>query len=156
MKYEQLIISVSFYNYLEDIFFLNFISLLYNLIYFNILQYNVIYVSIKFSQYGLMEIFYFLLLMFSFCINGSHYELLLKLITAVNYILKLKITSYSCDGKKKVSFHHSQYQKEIMNSITYPNEYFLAVVFGINNYRKYFFMNLKNNIIKSRICDDEY
>ncbi|ORX87290.1 hypothetical protein BCR32DRAFT_289410 [Anaeromyces robustus] len=87
-------------------------------------------------------------------LEGSHYDIVVETNNNRKIYIEVKTTSREYNGKK-VPFFLSQKQIETMNTIAYPNEYFLAIVFDVNNYPKHFFMNLKYNIIKNKVCDNE-
>ncbi|OUM58091.1 hypothetical protein PIROE2DRAFT_16738 [Piromyces sp. E2] len=86
--------------------------------------------------------------------DGSHYDFVVETNNSRKIYIEVKSIKYPYNGKK-IPFYLSQLQIEEMNSIKYPNEYVLAVVFDVYKSTQHYFLNLRNNIITNRICDDE-
>jgi len=83
----------------------------------------------------------------------SDYDIIAETQDDHKYYIIVKSTRYDFDNK--VPFYFSKKQIDKMKKIRSPNRYILAIVFGVMNNPKHFFMNLKSNILIKENYDSE-
>ncbi|KAG4104427.1 hypothetical protein H8356DRAFT_1369783 [Neocallimastix lanati (nom. inval.)] len=77
--------------------------------------------------------------------DGSHYDIVVVTMDDRTIYIEVKSTKHEFNSTK-VPFYLSKMQINMMESIIYPNEYVLAVVFDVMNNPKHFFMNLRKDV----------